>query len=114
MQYGAINFQVDATKMSVQPELLRLRRWPPQELLHNDRHRVKMAALLGNRFFAVSELAELTQQPIEKCRRFVSVLKYFDLLMIQVNQKPIETTQQVEKNAINIMGGIMTKLRLAA
>jgi hypothetical protein len=75
----AINSASDSAKH----ERLKLRRWPPHQLLRNDKIRVKLATMLSKRFFAVSELSELSLESIGCCQRFISVLKSFDLLTVQ-------------------------------
>lgn len=60
----------------------KLRRWPPNQLLHRDPHRIRMATLLSRRPLRAAELAKAGQRPVEECRRFLSLLQQMDLLEI--------------------------------
>jgi hypothetical protein len=100
-------------------ESVKLRRWPPHQLLRNDRSRVKMATLLSKRYFALPELAELTQQPVESCLNFINLLKSFDLLAVQehaLNEFPqtfIPTLLIEKKHGHGLIRSIRRRLRFA-
>jgi hypothetical protein len=61
----------------------RLKRWPPDALLHGDVKRVRLATLLSRRHLAISELSQVSGQETERCRTFLQLLQNFDLLDIQ-------------------------------
>ncbi len=76
---GAMLRQDDPGNASAQPRF-KLRRWPPAELLHNDASRIRMATLLSKRPMLMSEMVEMSRQPIERCKAFIQLLQGFNLI----------------------------------
>jgi hypothetical protein len=60
---------------------LKLRCWPPDELIRNDTKRIRMATLLLSQALSSEELAHMCQETLHRCNTFLSVLNSFDLLI---------------------------------
>lgn len=65
---------------STQPRF-QLKRWPPAELLHGDKHRIRLATLMSRRALNLGELMSLSRLPEERCVTFLHLLHGFDLLV---------------------------------
>ena len=63
-----------------EPDAYKLSRWPPAAVLRNDASLIRMATALSRRPMTLIELARLSQQPVERVRSFVRVLRKADLL----------------------------------
>lgn len=59
---------------------VRLRRWPPAELLRSEAARMRMATVLSRRHLNARELSKLTEQNEAACQRFIHLLQGFQLL----------------------------------
>lgn len=60
----------------------KLRRWPPNQLLHRNPQRIRMATFLSRRPLMVTELAKATDHPLDDCQIFVTLLQQMDLVDI--------------------------------
>lgn len=61
----------------------KLRRWPPSALVRNDPGLIRMSTLLSRRSLLLTELAELSQQSLDSCHRFIQSLLPVGLLELQ-------------------------------
>lgn len=61
----------------------KLRRWPQSALVRNDPVLIRMSTLLSRRSLLLTELAELSQQSLERCTQFIESLQPVGLLDIE-------------------------------
>lgn len=61
----------------------KLHRWPPAVLLRGDPQRIRLATLLSKRALTLNQLALLSNQEVEQCRRFVQVLQNTGVVQAQ-------------------------------
>lgn len=76
----------------------RLLRWPPAAILQKDPSLIRMATVLSRRPINISELARLSQQPLESAYTFLLALRTAGLLDI-TEQAPSGGRPRPESNA---------------
>ncbi len=115
----------DSARPMIEPDAgdgiaYRLVRWPPNVMLQNDRGRVRMATLMSRRPLRLSELAHITEQPVEHCLKFVQSLRSLGLLEViavshpsasAVAEAPIDPQRA---NRWNLVRSIRSRLGLTA
>lgn len=67
----------------------KLRRWPPNQLLHQNPFRIRMATFLSRCPMMVEELAKATNLPTGECQTFVTLLRQMDLVEITQRQDAV-------------------------
>lgn len=70
----------------------RLKRWPPDELLHGDAQRIRLATLLSRKALDAQELAHLSGQDPERCATFIHLLQGFRIVDAHVEHAPAPVT----------------------
>lgn len=90
-------------------ERYRLKKWPPQALLHADTQRIRLSTLLSRRSLSIAELAQLSGETEGRCRTFVQLLQSFALLESGV-KAPVAAVRR--PTAPRIERGFIHKLRL--
>jgi hypothetical protein len=63
-----------------EPQRVRLRRWPPRSLVHDDPKRIRLAAMLTRRHLSLPELVTLSGVPEAQCTVFLHVLQGIGVL----------------------------------
>jgi hypothetical protein len=66
----------------------KLKRWPPDALLHGDAQRIRLATLLSRKPLDEQELARLSGQDAERCHTFIQLLQGFKILEAE-SQAPL-------------------------
>lgn len=61
--------------------LYKLLRWPPAAMLRNDPTQIRLATVLSRRAMNVSELAQLSQRPLDAAHAFVASMRAAGLLI---------------------------------
>lgn len=93
----------------------RLKRWPPEVLLHADASRIRLATLLSRRQLAIADLSKISGQSVERCQTFVQLLLGFGLLEASANPIPSPTQPspvQAAAGSPGLIGSIRRRLGL--
>jgi hypothetical protein len=86
----------------------RLKKWPPQALLHGDRQRIRLSTLLSRRSLALAELSALSGEPEDRCRTFVLLLQSFALVEVGATSPPVHQRHPVSRR---VERGFIQRLR---
>lgn len=68
------------TSQAADTDVYKLTRWPPATMLRNDPSLIRMATALSRRSMQTSELARISQQPVESAHAFVLAMRHAGLL----------------------------------
>lgn len=78
----------------------KLRRWPPVALLNKDVARVRVATMISRRPMRLSELADLSRIPVQRCEEFLLEWARHDLVQLsertQSSMKPASPSDSEE------------------
>lgn len=98
-----------------EPPRLRLRRWPPRSLMHDDPKRIRLAAMLTRRPVTLAELVTLSGVPEAQCVAFLQLLQGVGLLET-LRQPPVairrDAPAAAERATPTSMRTLIHKLRL--
>ena len=89
----------------------RLKRWPPEVLLHADASRIRLATLLSRRPLALADLSKVSGQSVERCQTFVQLLLGFGLLEAGANPMPPPARPPAARVAAPASRGLITSIR---
>lgn len=89
----------------------RLKRWPPEVLLHADASRIRLATLLSRRPLALADLSRVSGQSVERCQTFVQLLLGFGLLEASANPAPPRTQPPAARVAAPASPGLILSIR---
>ena len=83
-------------------------------MLRNDPRLIRMATVLSRRNMKVSELAQLSLQPMDEAYVFVQALRSADMLDIRVGAEPVATplpSPRFEKPLPRIERSLVSRIR---
>jgi hypothetical protein len=87
----------------------KLKRWPPDALLHGDPQRIRLATLLSRKALDERELARLSGQDVERCHTFIQLLQGFKILDAEP-QVPLAASP-VFAPAVVVHAGLIQSIR---
>ncbi|MES2386309.1 MAG: hypothetical protein V4593_17325 [Pseudomonadota bacterium] len=96
----------------------KLLRWPPAAMLRNDARLIRMATVLSRRPVTASELARVSQQPLDSACSFLTTLRTAALLdsprdaQPQLQPGPENTLQRSVHPGQKIERSLMSRIRL--
>lgn len=96
----------------------KLLRWPPAAMLRNDARLIRMATVLSRRPVTASELARVSQQPLDSACSFLTTLRTAALLdsprdvQAQLQPGPENTLQRSVHPGQKIERSLMSRIRL--
>ena len=92
----------------------KLLRWPPAAMLRNDPGLIRMATVLSRRPINVSELARVSQQPVNSTYAFLLALRNAGLLQSPAQSRPVpeSVAQRPAHSVPKIERSLMSRIRL--
>lgn len=70
-----------------QADAYKLMRWPPAAMLRNDPTLIRMATVLSRRAMTITELAQVSQQPLDNAQAFALALRDAGMLVSPITVK---------------------------
>ncbi len=90
---------------------VRLRRWPPMLVLHNDPVRIRIATMLLRQFLSLDDIVLLSGQNAEVCKRFLKVLEDAGLLITEVSAPPLPVAEETQPTPKKGLGALLGSIR---
>lgn len=90
---------------------VRLRRWPPMLVLHNDPVRIRIATMLMRQFLSLRDIVLLSGQNTDVCKRFLKVLEDAGLLITEVSAPPPQAAAEAQPTPKKGLGALLGSIR---